>query len=72
MDEIWKRDEVESPCVSQCGIHPRAGICVGCFRTASEIENWTAMGQESRKALMVELPDREKLLRFRRKKRARS
>ena len=24
MDEIWKRDEVESPCVKLCVIHPEA------------------------------------------------
>ena len=70
MDEIWKRDEIESPCVNLCSIHPSAEICVGCFRTALEIENWTVMGVENRKKLMSELPGREKLLKVRRKRRA--
>ena len=37
MDEIWQRDEIESPCVKLCVVHPEARICVGCYRSIDEI-----------------------------------
>jgi len=61
-DEIWRRDEIESPCVKLCVIHPRANICAGCFRTPDEIAAWTAMTPASRRAVMAELPGRAALL----------
>lgn len=32
--------EVESPCVSQCGLDPETNICNGCGRTLDEIRAW--------------------------------
>jgi len=57
-DEIWKRDEVASPCTKVCMIHPEARICVGCHRTADEIMHWVAMGAEACTAVTEELPAR--------------
>ena len=57
-DDIWVRDEVESPCVKTCVIHPAERICVGCFRTIDEITAWSKMSPEARRAVMAELPDR--------------
>lgn len=57
-DEIWRRDEVESPCVKVCVIHPEAGLCVGCLRTLDEIAGWSRMGHAARAAVMAELPGR--------------
>lgn len=71
-DEVWKRDEVDSPCVKLCVIHPTVGLCMGCFRTVEEISDWSAMDPESRKSLMLELPSREKQIVKRRKKRGQS
>lgn len=71
-DEVWKRDEVDSPCVKLCVIHPTANLCMGCFRTVEEIADWSAMDPETRKSLMLELPSREKLIVKRRKKRGQS
>ncbi len=31
-DDIWKREEVESPCVKICVVHRATGLCTGCFR----------------------------------------
>lgn len=61
-DAVWKRDEVESPCVKLCAIHPAAKICAGCYRTLEEIGGWSAMSAEDRSALMRELPTRKSLL----------
>jgi len=62
---IWQRDEIDSPCVKICVIHPRAGICAGCYRTL-EIAAWSAMAPESRAQLMTELPGRASQLKKRR------
>ena len=61
-DEIWRRDEIESPCKKICVIHPGADICIGCFRTRHEIAGWSRMKSEARRALMDDLPSREPML----------
>ncbi len=57
-DEIWRRDEVESPCVKLCLIHPEARLCVGCYRSIDEITAWSRMSHEARAAIMADLPAR--------------
>lgn len=57
-DEVWKRDEVESPCVKVCVIDPRTRLCLGCRRSLDEIAGWSAMSPEARRAVMAELPAR--------------
>ncbi|TMV93200.1 DUF1289 domain-containing protein [Thioclava sp. BHET1] len=69
-DDIWKRDEVESPCVKLCTIHPQERICVGCLRSLDEIAAWSRMSPEARRAVMAELPKRAPRLRKRRGGRA--
>jgi uncharacterized protein len=66
LDEVWKRDEVESPCVKLCVVHPEARLCVGCYRSIDEIGAWSRMSPEARRAIMAELPDRAKQLTKRR------
>lgn len=58
MDEIWQRDEIESPCVKICVIHPEARICTGCYRSIEEIGAWSTLSPEARRAVMEELPAR--------------
>ena len=60
MSEIWRRDEIESPCKKICMILPRTGTCVGCFRTMDEIARWSTMTPEARAEVMGALPEREK------------
>ncbi len=69
-DDIWSRDEVQSPCVKVCVVHPAARICVGCLRTIDEIAAWSLMTHEGRAAVMAELPGRAPLLAQRRGGRA--
>lgn len=57
-DEIWSRQEVESPCIKVCMIHPSTGLCVGCNRSAEEITVWSRLTPEARRTLMEELPNR--------------
>ena len=68
--EIWKRNEVESPCVRICVVHPEARICTGCYRTTDEIARWSKMTPEERREIMEALPDRAPMLRKRRGGRA--
>jgi predicted Fe-S protein YdhL (DUF1289 family) len=58
-DDVWRREEIESPCVKTCVIHPGAGLCVGCLRTGDEIAGWSRMSPETRRAVMAELPSRQ-------------
>ncbi len=66
MTEIWQRQEIDSPCVKICVIHPEAKICVGCYRTGDEIAAWSRLTPPARQALMAELPARAKTLTQRR------
>jgi predicted Fe-S protein YdhL (DUF1289 family) len=65
-DEIWKRAEIESPCVKICVVHPEAKICIGCYRTIAEIGGWSRMSADERRLLMAELPARAKAMTKRR------
>lgn len=67
---IWSRDEIESPCVRVCVMHPEEKICTGCYRTIDEIVGWSKMDQDSRAEVMANLPDRAPLLKKRRGGRA--
>jgi len=57
-DDIWRREEIESPCVKICMIHPTAGVCVGCGRTGDEIASWSRLTPQVRREVMAALPDR--------------
>ena len=57
-DEIWKRDEVESPCIQICVVHPETRLCTGCARSIDEITRWSKMSNEERKDILAELPAR--------------
>lgn len=57
-DDIWMRDEVQSPCVKLCVVHPEERLCVGCFRTIEEISTWSRLTPEERTRIMAELPSR--------------
>lgn len=58
MDEVWKREEVSSPCVKLCVVHPAERICIGCFRSIDEIAGWSRLSEDQRQRIMAELPAR--------------
>lgn len=55
-DDIWRRDEVESPCIKICVVHPESRLCTGCLRTIDEITEWSRMSPEARREIMQDLP----------------
>ena len=66
----WARDEIESPCIKVCVVHPEARICTGCLRSIDEITRWSKMTQAERRDVMAALPDRAGSLKKRRGGRA--
>lgn len=66
VEELWARDEIASPCVNICVVHPRAHVCAGCLRTLDEIAAWSTYAPEERARIMEELPNRRSHLRKRR------
>ncbi len=69
-DKVWSRNEVESPCIRICVVHPEARICTGCLRTIDEISGWSRLSDGERAKINAELPDRVGQLRKRRGGRA--
>lgn len=69
-DDIWSRNEIESPCVKICVVHPETRLCTGCLRTIDEIGAWSKMTPEARREVMADLPSRGGLLKKRRGGRA--
>lgn len=57
-DDIWKRAEIESPCVKICVIHPESRLCTGCLRSIDEIGAWSSMTPDLRHSIMQDLPNR--------------
>ncbi len=58
VDEVWKRDEVESPCIKICVVHPESRLCTGCLRSIDEIGAWSRMSAQERRDVIAELPKR--------------
>ncbi|SOH92408.1 hypothetical protein SAMN06273572_101253 [Monaibacterium marinum] len=58
MDEVWRRDEIESPCIKLCVIDPATRHCMGCHRTIDEIGDWSRMTPQARTDIMAQLPER--------------
>ncbi|WP_114965197.1 DUF1289 domain-containing protein [Alkalilacustris brevis] len=65
-DETWKRDEVDSPCVKICVIHPESRLCTGCLRSMDEIAAWSGMSAQARREIIAALPARAPLQQKRR------
>jgi predicted Fe-S protein YdhL (DUF1289 family) len=57
-DEIWQRDEADSPCVKICIIHPESRLCLGCRRSIDEISRWSVMTTQERCEITAALPER--------------
>lgn len=69
-DDVWSRNEIESPCVKICVVHPETRLCTGCLRSIDEISRWSKMTAEDRRAIMADLPSRGGALKKRRGGRA--
>lgn len=50
---------IATPCVQVCIVDGASGLCLGCFRTLTEIGGWSRLSDEQRATIMTELPSRE-------------
>ena len=50
---------VESPCTKACALDAD-GICTGCRRSIAEIVDWPRLSPAERRAIMAELPRRQR------------
>ena len=66
-DEVWKRNEIDSPCIKICVIHHNEKICIGCFRTILEITNWSNYSSQQRKIILSNLKMRSERLALKRR-----
>ncbi|MDI1328455.1 MAG: DUF1289 domain-containing protein [Brevundimonas sp.] len=49
---------VATPCVKLCVVDGASGLCLGCFRTLSEIGAWSVLTDDQRATIMAGLPAR--------------
>lgn len=50
---------IATPCVKVCVVDGATSLCLGCWRTLSEIGGWSGFTDEERARIMAELPARE-------------
>ncbi|MBI2261260.1 MAG: DUF1289 domain-containing protein [Caulobacterales bacterium] len=51
---------IATPCVKVCIVDGATGLCLGCWRTLSEIGGWSGLTDAERARIMAELPVRAK------------
>ena len=51
---------IATPCVKVCIVDGASGLCLGCWRTLSEIGGWSGFSDAERAAIMEALPGRAK------------
>ncbi len=49
---------IATPCVKVCIVDGASSLCLGCYRTLSEIGGWSGLTDEERARIMAELPGR--------------
>jgi len=50
---------VKSPCISVCALDAE-DVCVGCYRTAKEITQWTALDSAGKREVLMHAAERAK------------
>ena len=53
---------IVTPCIKVCVVDGASSLCLGCFRTLSEIGGWSALDEQRRAEIMAELPGRRALI----------
>lgn len=47
---------IATPCIKVCVVDGASSLCLGCYRTLSEIGGWTSLTDAQRAAIMADLP----------------
>ncbi len=51
-------EDIPSPCVNVCALHPITGWCLGCYRTLEEIAGWRDFSADEKRAVLAHLASR--------------
>ncbi len=54
---------IVTPCIKVCIVDGESGLCMGCYRTLTEVAGWTRLDDAERAAIMAELPGRPERVR---------
>jgi uncharacterized protein len=49
---------VESPCISVCTMDEMSGLCLGCYRTLEEIQDWWDLDNAQKSKIVDEASQR--------------
>ena len=49
---------IPTPCIKVCVIDGESGLCLGCYRTLTEVAAWSRLCTAEREAVMADLPTR--------------
>lgn len=49
----------ESPCIDNCGLSDE-GICLGCFRSSEEVNQWNRASNQERLAILKNTSQRQR------------
>ena len=49
---------IATPCTKVCIVDGASGLCLGCYRTLTEIGGWSRLTDEERARVMAELAGR--------------
>jgi len=49
---------IATPCVKVCIVDGESGLCLGCYRTLSEVADWGRLTDAARSSIMADLPGR--------------
>lgn len=55
--------EVQSPCIGVCSMDDSTGLCLGCYRTMDEIQQWWDLSNVQ-KQVVVELSSEREAQQF--------
>ncbi|WP_370625406.1 DUF1289 domain-containing protein [Polynucleobacter sp. CS-Odin-A6] len=44
-----------SPCINWCDINPDSGFCRGCYRTLTEIADWSELSHSDKLEVLAKL-----------------
>lgn len=49
---------IATPCIKACVVDGASSLCLGCYRTLSEIAEWSRLDDGQRADIMADLPAR--------------
>lgn len=51
--------EIKSPCIGVCSMNDSTGLCLGCYRTMDEIQQWWDLDNTQKQSVINLASERE-------------